>query len=283
MFINQFFSRLTSGLYAAIGTLLACFYKEKTLPPLNIKYQQVPLNRKSNIPKVLYQTHESEYLPWSLYSPSLQTIYMNPNYVYNFYNAAERRQALVELFGENSRQTAAYDKLRDGAFKADIFRICILYAKGGVYMDCKSSTIVPLDVFIPHDSDFAMFIETAGIPSNSFIASSALNCVIKKIMDEGITRVLSENYGSNCLDVAGPSMFKTVLCQILGEKTLSPSKRYEYNNLKIDLLGHSTLFDSYMHDGMRPLIKRQPDNYMLNFKQFLDRYEWSWLFGRTFL
>lgn len=274
--------RLLKSIYDLVETVGNCYLNQKPRPPLNIKYQRFPVPRASLIPKVLYQTHESEYLPWSIYTPSLQTIYMNPNYKYRFFNADERRAELVDIFGEESRQVAAYDTLRDGTSKSDIFRICILYERGGVYMDCKGATVAPFDVFIPHDSDFAIFLDTYPTRlSTSFISSTPRNAVIEALMEEAVERVLARQFGSNVLDIAGPEMFGTVLRRMLRVDALEVG-RYGLDGVTVDIIGSNNLFDSYMHDGIGPLIKRQPDTYMFNLHRLLRRYEFSWIAGLSF-
>ena len=45
---------------------------------------------------------------------------------------------------ECPRALAAYDCLRPPAFKADLWRYCVLLTKGGVYLDAEDAPLVPL-------------------------------------------------------------------------------------------------------------------------------------------
>ena len=49
----------------------------------------------------------------------------------------------------------AYDSLIPGAYKADLFRYLVLYREGGVYLDCKSSTIIFLKYSLICDAIFS--------------------------------------------------------------------------------------------------------------------------------
>lgn len=273
---RAFINLLRFAIHAA-ATFVACVVKEKRSELLDIK----GFERRGA--QTLFQTHENSFLEWNLYAASVQTISMNSEFGFRFFTAEERRAYIVCHFGARSRNIRAYDMLRDGAYKSDIFRLCVLFIEGGIYMDCKSATIVPFKRIIPRDSEFAMFIDTFDSRlSNGFIFATQQSKLIKELMDEALRRVLAREYGKNHLDIAGPEMFGTVVKQLLGIRRLVPG-RYVYNGANVDLLGTSRLFDSFMCIGGKPVIKRQPDNYFFNLRRFLKRYEFSWISRTSFI
>jgi mannosyltransferase OCH1-like enzyme len=48
----------------------------------------------------------------------------------------------------------AFDALVAGAFKADLFRYCVLFIHGGVYADVDMRLVSDLDVSVPPDTGF---------------------------------------------------------------------------------------------------------------------------------
>lgn len=59
------------------------------------------------------------------------------------YNDKKAREFILTHFGEKTAK--AFDGMKKGAFKADLFRYCVLYIEGGVYLDVKTWLIKPLD------------------------------------------------------------------------------------------------------------------------------------------
>jgi hypothetical protein len=233
---------------------------------------------------MLFQTHETPLQDWSVYQATAQTVNMNPDYTYRFFTAGERRAFLVAQFGAKSDQVRAYDTVVNGAIKADIFRICILYVYGGIYMDCKSATVHPFHTFIPPDTDFAMFIESYGSRlGNGFIVSTPKNALLTCLMKEALRRTLNKEHGESPLDVTGPEMFGTVVSNFLGVKELEQRRYIAPDGLKVDLLGTINFFDSFMYTRVDlPVIKRQPDNYFCSIWRLLRRYELWWIIGWYF-
>jgi hypothetical protein len=64
----------------------------------------------------------------------------NPHLSFHFFSDTACRDFLRDHFG--SEVTAAFDSLRPGAYKADLWRYCVLYRLGGAYLDVKYT--VPL-------------------------------------------------------------------------------------------------------------------------------------------
>lgn len=274
--------RVLHNLYSCLvdfsRTFLICLKREKNKGLLDIKDLEHELVHK----KTLFQTHETSLQEWWLYCTSAQTVHMNWDYGFQFFTAQERREFIAENYGIGSRILKAYDMLKDGAYKSDIFRLCILFLKGGIYMDCKSATISPFRDFIPADTDFAMFIDTDDSRlSNGFIASSKNNRLIELLIEEATARVLAKKYGRNTLDIAGPEMFGKVVREFLGIDKLSVG-RYVIDGLVVDLIGTTRLFDSFMCVNEKPVIKRQPDTYFFSANRLLKRYEISWLMRKSF-
>lgn len=281
----NFIKRLLSFIYQISSDLFYAWCVETKLNLLDLPERKPSSMQKyQRIPRIIHQTHETSLFSWDLYIPTMQLISMNREYQYKFYTSEARLRTLMFYYGPNSDEVRAYLKIKTGTWQADLFRVCILCAEGGIYMDCKGSTIIPFSEFIPEDSSFATFIDIRPyrIATGSMLASTAKNPVIKRIKDTCVYRILTENYGQNPLDCAGPQACGEALLSLLEEKELE-TRRYAHNETNIDILGKRRLFGEFICDAKdRPLIKRQPPAYLFNWNRLWNRYEIGWILKRCF-
>lgn len=120
--------------------------------PFEIHEIQAKDDVKQKIPRCICQTL-NENITSSLHFKTVLNIQMlNPQYTYEFYNNRDRRQFISECYNDEVLNT--YDGLVSGAFKADLFRYCWLYKKGGIYVDCKMIQRVPFSKIIDPEDEF---------------------------------------------------------------------------------------------------------------------------------
>ena len=89
----------------------------------------------TEIPKTIYQTWHSRTLPQKMADCVERLKRDNPEFEHHLYDDTECRAFIAENFDRSVVE--AYDVLIPGAFKADLWRYCVLYKKGGVYLDIK--------------------------------------------------------------------------------------------------------------------------------------------------
>jgi inositol phosphorylceramide mannosyltransferase catalytic subunit len=104
------------------------------------------------IPRILHQTYSS----WDKLTPDVKKVIkenldINPTWKYRFYD----NQTIDKYIKEHESEYVynAYKKINPkyGAAIADLFRYIVIYHEGGVYMDIKSKTIIPLDNWVHKD------------------------------------------------------------------------------------------------------------------------------------
>ena len=193
------------------------------------------------IPPVLYKQGESDEL-----APQIVELYRtieaeNPGYRVVYFSNTTRRAFIVErLEHKFPGLVDAYDRLVPGAYKADLFRICVLYANGGLYGDYSQQYMVPLDTLVDRQRDELVLSLDAPMPFYPQIYRKGVACFlasrpehpywqhcIKQIMNN----VHTEYYGSCPLDPTGPGLLQTVL-------DAHPETRYR---MDIALLFHGNL------------------------------------------
>ena len=91
--------------------------------------------RRTVIPLHIYQVWHDKDMPSSVKESVDMLKEQNPEFEHHLYDEAMCRTYLKNNFPK--RVVQAFDKVIPYALKADIWRYCILYKKGGVYLDSK--------------------------------------------------------------------------------------------------------------------------------------------------
>lgn len=132
----------------------------------------------------------------------------NPEFQHHYYGDKQAQQLIEQLEGPRVRQ--AFDSLVAGAFKADLFRYVLLHHYGGVYMDAKLITHVPLREILPQSANLAgaLVKERFGWDGivNGFIAVRPGDKLMRLAIDKATDNVHEKHYGQNPLYVTGPMM-----------------------------------------------------------------------------
>ena len=122
-----------------------------------------------------------------------------------------------------------YDKLIPGTYKSDLVRLLLLYKYGGIYVDCGSECLLPIDNYISKDDEFVTSIDyvcnqfiknTNGLTTN-FICATKNHPLIKIYIDHIIFNIHNKIYGSNWYYPTGPTLFYEIVCQYLKIKKIS--------------------------------------------------------------
>lgn len=136
LFIPNFRKRLVDKFNKIFIERFEYIYKD--LPD-----QVVRQNNRLQIPNVVYQTWVTRSLPWRMFNEIRKFRNLNNNFSFILYNDEERDKYMKEYWGKR-KIYEIYKKCVFPAMKADIWRYCILYEKGGYYFDIKSSCKSPL-------------------------------------------------------------------------------------------------------------------------------------------
>ena len=133
----------------------------------------------------------------------------NPEYEHRLFDDTECRTFIEENFPV--QVLYAYDSLIPGAYKADLWRYCVLYLNGGVYLDIKFE---PLKGFsfnsLIHNESFcfdAPSKPTTGVSIyNAFMIVRPGSITMKQCILNIYRNVVGNFYGSHCLEPTGPYM-----------------------------------------------------------------------------
>ena len=184
------------------------YYISKYIPPRITSYYQ------QKIPKYIYQTMKTNYLPKDMKNSMQTWIDINPEYTYYFFDDNDCRRFILENF--DNQVLFAYDNIIPGAYKADLWRYCVLYKKGGVYVDIDMIAVTPLRNLINHDDEFISCRDhDPRAIFNAFICCKPGHPFLKTTIDYIVHLIHNHYYGENCLDITGPLAFGKAIKIIL--------------------------------------------------------------------
>ncbi len=112
---------------------------------------------------------------------------LNPDLAYHCYSAEEARAFLREAAPAGA--LAAFDRAREPAMKADIFRLAVLYRHGGWYADADDrclATIAPLGA---GGHDLIVYREDLGTLGNNFIGVAPRHPAIGRALANAVAAV----------------------------------------------------------------------------------------------
>jgi mannosyltransferase OCH1-like enzyme len=136
-------------------------------------------------------------------------ITMNPECDYYLYSDEASLEYLKEDYDEEV--VSAFNSLKPGAYKSDLWRYCILYKRGGIYLDIKLQSVKPLVPII--EANPTIFVrdwpgsctEELGI-YNAFMVSPPNNPIFKYCIDDIVKSCKLKLYKNGVLDITGPCL-----------------------------------------------------------------------------
>lgn len=112
-----------------------------------------PFKHNTFFPKTIHLIHKNYEL---MEKSHKQWKELNPEYNIELYDDERCKSILLDNFGQ--LYLDIFNFIQHGPIKCDFFRICILYLKGGIYIDTDIKPLVPFSEFIEDDIDFSTCI-----------------------------------------------------------------------------------------------------------------------------
>ncbi|MBI1181143.1 MAG: glycosyltransferase [Alphaproteobacteria bacterium] len=110
----------------------------------------------TEIPRLIHQTFANRALPAPLEENVDRLRAANPGWRHTLYDDAGIEAFIADAYGDE--MLGRYRRINPvyGAARADLFRYLLLYRRGGVYLDIKSNTRVPLDSLLRPDDRYLL-------------------------------------------------------------------------------------------------------------------------------
>ena len=211
----------------------------------------------SIIPRVIFQTWKKKELPPDMAIAVEKLKNANPGFVHELFDDNDCRQFIREHFP--NEVLYAFDTLKPGAYKADLWRYCVLYIHGGVYIDIKYT---PVNGFsfesLIHNEHLCKdipvhFMNGLGI-YNAIMIMMRGNPLLAEAIQRIYIHCINKQYGINALYVTGPGLLGEIvphtttfslrynhpdIIQLNGKPILKAYKTYRRN------VGNNTLNTYY--------------------------------------
>jgi mannosyltransferase OCH1-like enzyme len=178
-----------------------------------IKVQLININRyklskkqnfESIIPLKIYQTWHSKTLPRNMLENIKKLRARHPRFEYFLFDDNDCRNFIVQNFDNNV--VKAFDSLIPGAYKADLWRYCVLYITGGIYLDIKYYCTNSFRLIELTEKEHWVFDIDGNNIYNALIAVLPGNEILLKCINQVVKNVENKYYGYSCLDPTGPAL-----------------------------------------------------------------------------
>jgi mannosyltransferase OCH1-like enzyme len=133
----------------------------------------------------------------------------NKGFKYYLFDDVDCRNFIERNF--NPDVLNAYDSLIPGAYKADLWRYCVLYIHGGIYLDIK---------YIPvHGFKFIHLLEQEHFPLdlnknniyNALLVCKPKNEILLSAINRIVDNVKNKYYGKGILEPTGPALLANLI------------------------------------------------------------------------
>jgi hypothetical protein len=144
----------------------------------------------------------------------------NNEFEHKLYDKGSREEFIKTNFSKEVY--SAYSRIKPGAFKADLWRYCILFKYGGFYADIDTLCLGGLDQFIDKNIDFVAPIDLNygdngyHNVANAFIGCTPNHPVINNCIKRILYWVETETFPTFNLDFAGPGCLGRSINKFLG-------------------------------------------------------------------
>jgi len=156
------------------------------------------------IPQNIFQTWHTKLLPPLMFNAVKKIRKNNPRFNYKLFDDNECREFIKQNF--RSDVLDAYDRLIPGAYKADLWRYCVLFIHGGIYLDIK---YMPNKDFkfikLCTQEHFVLDADGLGI-YNAFIVALPGNRILFRAIRQIVSNVQNKYYGESSLYPTGPKL-----------------------------------------------------------------------------
>lgn len=226
------------------------------------------------IPLNLFQTWYTLELPTKMKENVDLLKQQNPEFTYYLYDDTMCRDFIQEHFDKEILW--AFDKLKPGAYKADLWRYCILYIHGGIYLDIKMKSVNNFKLLeLTHKEYFPQdrFCDNIYGIWQGLLVCLPQNEILNKSIALICQNVKNNLYGVSALAITGPHM----ICKFMDRVEIQNSPirfNIEPNDTSSSLLYfNNTLvlrnYNEYRHDSIYSINK--------------SHYSWLWDFNDVYL
>ena len=174
-----------------------------TYNSLNINFQLNP-TYNSIIPLHLYTCWHTKNLPPLMRENYNFLVESNPKITFHLYDEEDCRTFIKHNFEPDVLD--AYNSLIPCSYKSDLWRFCVLYINGGIYMDIKFKCVNNFKfIALTEQEHFVRDIQENCIYT-AIIVTLPRNEIMRKCIYQIVSNVKNKYYGYNCLEPTGTGL-----------------------------------------------------------------------------
>ena len=187
------------------------------------------------IPKIIWQTYESEYkdLPPLALECANSWQEKNPDWEYKYVSGKERAEFVLNNFGQEWFDI--YNSYKTNILRADLWRYMCLYINGGIYSDLDIFCKEPIENFFDLNNDFIASEEPYGAGYSQMIfASNSKNIFLETILNNIKIKYYQNNTYKDIVDYeineTGYIVFTNSILEIAKSKKNNSTSFILYND-----------------------------------------------------
>jgi hypothetical protein len=184
---------------------------------------------KSVIPLNIYLTWSTKKLPRKMQENVIRMKKVNPEFNVQLFDDNDCRDFIQNNFSEDL--LTVFDTLKPGAYKADLWRLCVLYINGGIYADIKFNCINNFK-FIALTEREHLVIDLPGVLKypwkenkiglyNALLVAKPKNILLLRCINKISENVKNINYDYNLFYPTGPGLLGEEYIKMLSENVLT--------------------------------------------------------------
>ena len=163
-------------------------------------------------PLTIYQTWHTKRLPPKMRERVELLKRQNPRFEHRLFDDADCRAFIRDHFRPDVLD--AYDALIPGAYKADLWRCCVLYIHGGIYLDIKFACVNGFRLIeLTEQNHFVLDRMPPLSIYNAVMACQKGHPLLWLAIRKIVENVADRFYGSSPLEPTGPLMLGKLILQ----------------------------------------------------------------------
>jgi len=198
------------------------------------------------IPKIIWQTYESEYkdLPPLALECANSWQEKNPDWEYRYVSGKERAEFVLNNFGQE--WFYIYNSYKTNISRADLWRYMCLYINGGLYTDLDILCKEPIENFFDLNHNFIASEEPYGPGYSEMIFASEANSVfLKNVINNIKIKHYEKNNYNNIIDyvtnevgyiIFTDSIIQTIASEKINKNTFTLYKDKEAKRIHNELI-----------------------------------------------
>jgi len=182
------------------------FRKLKQYNEMNVNFA-IKEKYNSVIPLNFYTCWHTKDLPPLMKENYDNLVLKNPELTFHLYDEDECRKFIRENFELGVLE--AYNSLIPCSYKSDLWRFCVLYINGGIYMDIKYKCVNNFKLIALTEKEYFVRDRPVNTTYTALIVVNPKNPIMLKCINTIVSNVKHKYYGANALCPTGPGLLGT--------------------------------------------------------------------------